>query len=154
LRTTTPECSHPSPTQAPGGWDVVVGGQNFGTGSSREQAGPDALKYAGSRVWIAASFVSEGLTSGTQFVFQHGFCTSSSWPGAGSARRLRKGKRQPKVASFAQGSQPKRPAGWRGKLRLNFQASVLPRPSARFSRSRALSPVGTRFGGGGGSGEV
>jgi 3-isopropylmalate/(R)-2-methylmalate dehydratase small subunit len=35
--------------------DVVVGGRNFGTGSSREQA-PEALKHLGVSVLIAESF--------------------------------------------------------------------------------------------------
>jgi len=35
--------------------DVVVGGRNFGTGSSREQA-PEALKHLGVAVLIAESF--------------------------------------------------------------------------------------------------
>ena len=35
--------------------DVVVGGRNFGTGSSREQA-PEALKHLGVAVLIAQSF--------------------------------------------------------------------------------------------------
>lgn len=42
-----------SSTVQPG--DVVVGGRNFGTGSSREQA-PAALKYLGVVAVIAASF--------------------------------------------------------------------------------------------------
>lgn len=50
LETVNPEFSK----QATAG-DAVVGGRNFGTGSSREQA-PEALKHLGVAVLIAESF--------------------------------------------------------------------------------------------------
>ena len=49
------ESVEPAFAQSVKGGDVVIGGRNFGTGSSREQA-PEALKHLGVSALIAESF--------------------------------------------------------------------------------------------------
>ncbi|MGD9690260.1 MAG: homoaconitase [Phycisphaerales bacterium] len=108
--------------------DVLAGGLNFGTGSSREQAAT-ALKHAGIPCMIAASF-SETYKRNA---FNNGFVCFECPELVAWARRQ-------KPASGTDGAMPSGPSRLLGEVEIDYAASTLTVAGERFSFP-ALSPV-------------